>query len=106
MVPGSTFRYGSSFCMLTRSPRSLSSLPMLDAVSPLPRLDATPPVTKRCLVVAGRDVNSDGANDPPVVRSGGNPLAHGVSGYQQQSSWLGKHDVAIARGVPDLGRQR
>jgi hypothetical protein len=28
---------------------------MLEAVSPLPRLDATPPVTKRCLVVAGLD---------------------------------------------------
>ena len=89
--------------MLTRSPRSLSSLPMLDAVSPLPRLEVTPPVTKRCLVVAGRDVYPDIGNDPPVVRSGGNPLAHGVSGYQEQSCWLGKHDAAIAWGVPDLG---
>src|SRR6516162_8168260 len=73
MVPGSTFRYGSSFCMLTRSPRSLSSLPMLEAVSPLPRLEATPPVTKRCLVVAGRDPYADIANAAPVVRFGGNP---------------------------------
>src|SRR5712692_6217713 len=55
MVPGSTFRYGSSFCMLTRSPRSLSRRPMLEAVRPLPRLEATPPVTNRCRVETGRD---------------------------------------------------
>src|SRR5215468_9447733 len=73
MVPGSTLRYGSSFCMLTRRPRSFSSLPRLDAVSPLPRLEATPPVTKRCLVVAGRDPYADIANAAPVVRFGGNP---------------------------------
>src|SRR5580704_19210167 len=41
--------------MVTRSPRSLSRRPRLDAVRPLPRLDATPPVTKRCLVETGRD---------------------------------------------------
>src|SRR5690349_21871981 len=58
IVPGSTFRYGSSFCMLTRRPRSLSSRPRLEAVSPLPRLDATPPVTKRCRVETGRDACS------------------------------------------------
>src|SRR6266571_3145493 len=55
IVPGSTLRYGSSFCMLTRSPRSFSRRPRLEAVRPLPRLDATPPVTKRCLVETGRD---------------------------------------------------
>src|SRR6516164_7509589 len=55
MVPGSTLRYGSSFCMVTRRPRALSRRPRLEAVSPLPRLEATPPVTKRCLVDAGRD---------------------------------------------------
>ncbi len=68
---------------------------MLDAVRPLPRLEATPPVTKRCLVVAGRDVYADIVNDPPVVRSGGNPLAHGVSEYQAHGLWLGKHGAAI-----------
>src|SRR5690349_3183026 len=57
MVPGSTFRYGSSFCMLTSSPRALSSRPRLEAVRPLPRLDATPPVTKRCFVSAWRDAS-------------------------------------------------
>src|SRR5687768_7314162 len=51
MVPGSTFRYGSSFCIVTRRPRALSSAPRLDAVRPLPREEATPPVTKMCLVV-------------------------------------------------------
>jgi hypothetical protein len=40
---------------------------------------------------------------PPVVRFGGNPLAHGVSGYQAQSCRLGKRDAVIARCVPDLG---
>src|SRR3954447_2591919 len=48
IVPGSTLRYGSSFCIVTRRPRALSSRPRLDAVNPLPRLDATPPVTKTC----------------------------------------------------------
>src|SRR6516164_4032939 len=64
IVPGSTFRYGSSFCMVTRSPRALSSRPRLDAVRPLPRLDATPPVTKRCLVCARRDASKGSS---PVV---------------------------------------
>src|SRR5579859_2685111 len=50
IVPGSTFRYGSSFCIVTRKPRALSSDPRLEAVSPLPKDEATPPVTKRCLV--------------------------------------------------------
>src|SRR6266511_4399573 len=51
MVPGSTLRYGSSFCMVTLRPRAVSNCPRLDAVSPLPSEEATPPVTKTCLVV-------------------------------------------------------
>ena len=51
IVPGSTFRYGSSFCITTRRPRALSSMPRLEAVRPLPSEEATPPVTKMCLVV-------------------------------------------------------
>lgn len=51
IVPGSTFRYGSSFCIVTRRPRAFSSAPRLEAVRPLPRDEATPPVTKMCLVV-------------------------------------------------------
>jgi hypothetical protein len=50
MVPGSTFRYGSSFCIVTRRPRATRRLPRLEAVSPLPSEEATPPVTKMCLV--------------------------------------------------------
>src|SRR6476659_986219 len=50
MVPGSTFRYGSSFCIVTCKPRAVSNWPRLDAVRPLPREETTPPVTKRCLV--------------------------------------------------------
>src|SRR6201991_4459096 len=50
MVPGSTLRYGSSFCMVTRNPRDFSRLPRLEAVSPLPSEEATPPVTQTCLV--------------------------------------------------------
>src|SRR6476620_1790916 len=50
IVPGSTLRYGSSFCMVTCRPRAVSNCPRLDAVSPLPSEETTPPVTKRCLV--------------------------------------------------------
>src|SRR3954447_18317225 len=46
IVPGSTFRYGSSFCMVTRSPRLESNAPRELAVRPLPSDDTTPPVTK------------------------------------------------------------
>src|SRR6201996_7558055 len=50
IVPGSTLRYGSSFCIVTCRPRAVSSCPRLDAVRPLPSEETTPPVTKRCLV--------------------------------------------------------
>ncbi len=50
MVPGSTLMYGSSFCIVTRRPRDLSSRPSELAVMPLPRDEATPPVTKMCFV--------------------------------------------------------
>src|ERR1700748_2700502 len=46
IVPGSTFRYGSNFIMLTRKPRLSSRQPMEAAARPLPKLDTTPPVTK------------------------------------------------------------
>src|SRR3954451_20335217 len=51
IVPGSTLRYGSSFCIVTRRPRALRSDPRLEAVRPLPSEEATPPVTNRCLVL-------------------------------------------------------
>src|SRR2546421_8767228 len=50
MVPGSTLRYGSSFCIVTCKPRAVSNWPRLEAVRPLPSEETTPPVTKRCLV--------------------------------------------------------
>ena len=46
MVPGSTFRYGSSFWTFTRRPRCFSRRPREAAVMPLPRPETTPPVTK------------------------------------------------------------
>src|SRR5579859_4527848 len=67
MVPGSTLRYGSSFFIVTRRPRSLSRRPRLEAVRPLPRLEATPPVTNTCLVRTGRGVSADVAKLAPVV---------------------------------------
>src|ERR1700730_8895273 len=45
MVPGSTLRYGSSFCMPTCRPRALRIVPIEAAVIPLPREETTPPVT-------------------------------------------------------------
>src|SRR5580698_9086237 len=53
MVPGSTFRYGSNFIRLTRSPRLSNRQPSDAAASPLPRLDTTPPVTKMYLADMG-----------------------------------------------------
>jgi len=64
-------RYGSSFCMLTRRPRSFSRRPRLEAVSPLPRLEATPPVTKTCLVLDGRAACAGVAKSAPVVSADG-----------------------------------
>src|SRR5271168_195869 len=46
MVPGSTFRYGSHFWRVTRSPRLSSRQPIEAAATPLPREETTPPVTK------------------------------------------------------------
>src|SRR6266436_912465 len=50
-VPGSTFRYGSNFCRLTRSPRLSSRHPIDDAAIPLPSDETTPPVTKMYLAI-------------------------------------------------------
>src|SRR5260370_40394803 len=51
MVPGSTFRYGSNFCSVTRSPRLSSRHPMDAAAMPLPRDETTPPVTNMYLAI-------------------------------------------------------
>src|SRR5829696_2408662 len=78
IVPGSTLRYGSSFCIETRSPLATSRLPRLDAVRPLPSEEATPPVTKRCLVSLTRGPTglqpiarpAPTTNDPPAASPG------------------------------------
>src|SRR5580704_13682379 len=46
MVPGSTFRYGSHFWRVTRSPRLSRRQPIEAAATPLPSEETTPPVTK------------------------------------------------------------
>src|SRR5438105_14373421 len=46
MVPGSTFRYGSSFCRETVRWRAFRMFPIDAAVMPLPSDETTPPVTK------------------------------------------------------------
>jgi hypothetical protein len=46
MVPGSTFRYGSSFWRETLRWRAFRMFPMDAAVMPFPREETTPPVTK------------------------------------------------------------
>src|SRR5450631_3788743 len=57
MVPGSTFKYGSNFMMLTRIPRASSKQPMDAAASPLPSEDTTPPVTKMYFADISASVN-------------------------------------------------
>src|SRR6476620_6316595 len=68
MVPGSTLRYGSSFCIVTRSPRALSRLLRLDAVRPLPSEEATPPVTNRCLVACATPTDHQAISAPEPFR--------------------------------------
>src|ERR1700691_1302871 len=51
MVPGSTFRYGSNFCRVTRKPRLSRRLPMEAAAMPFPSDDTTPPVTNTYLAI-------------------------------------------------------
>src|SRR3546814_4277396 len=46
IVPGSTLMYGSSFIIVTRSPRASRMAAREAAAMPLPREDTTPPVTK------------------------------------------------------------
>src|SRR6202167_6843497 len=51
MVPGSTFRYGSNFCRVTRKPRLSRRIPMEAAAMPFPSDDTTPPVTNTYLAI-------------------------------------------------------
>src|SRR5262249_33449701 len=54
MVPGSTLRYGSNFCSVTRRPRLSSRHPMDAAAIPFPSDETTPPVTKMYLAMSFR----------------------------------------------------
>ena len=63
MVPGSTLRYGSSFCIVTCKPRAVSNWPRLLAVRPFPSDEATPPLTKRCLVAVCGCLRNDGKSN-------------------------------------------
>src|SRR5713226_9874701 len=52
MVPGSTLRYGSSFCKETVRLRAFRMFPNDAAVIPLPSEETTPPVTKTYFDIA------------------------------------------------------
>src|SRR5580765_8709325 len=94
IVPGSTLRYGSSFCIVTRSPRARSRWPRLDAVSPLPREEATPPVTKMCFVVTTTDFNNTSSGAPlRTSMPGATPKGAGVPIDGQR----GRHGIADRR---------
>src|SRR5215468_5418869 len=92
--------------MVTRRPRALSRRPRLEAVSPLPRLEATPPVTKRCLVDAGRDEYDAAAKGrlPWSVRSGeaAGPRAIRISAGHHQNLHQHHRDrrQVLAQGRP------
>src|SRR5262245_65934035 len=71
IVPGSTLRYGSNFCICTLRPRAVSSRPSDAAVIPFPSDETTPPVTKTYLVgeeglTPGLSGLHDGP-DPPLT---------------------------------------
>src|SRR5215213_10254499 len=60
IVPGSTFRYGSSLIRVTLRPRDSRIAASDAAAMPLPSEDTTPPVTKTNLVMAcGTAANAD-----------------------------------------------
>src|ERR671915_1961057 len=88
--------------MVTWSPRSLRSLPRLDAVRPLPRLEATPPVTKRCLVVRDLPFAADGKKDAPVVDMGRPPQGAGQTADNPRATRITAGPAAPWRGAPEM----
>ena len=92
--------YGSSFCSVTRRPRSLSRRPSEDAVRPLPSELATPPVTKMCFGMTG----------PQRTARPGGERSGTVAGTIGFSRWLFERNgnavasllVALA-GLPGFG---
>src|SRR5699024_12554917 len=59
IVPGSTFKYGSNFWIVTFKPRFFNKRPSDAAVIPLPSDDTTPPVTKIYLVTRSEEHTSE-----------------------------------------------
>src|ERR671912_636573 len=92
MVPGSTLMYGSSFCMVTRSPRAFIRRPSDAAVRPLPSDEATPPVTKMCFAKV---------LDPLWAHRGGRVLSPGHPAI----CWA-LRDASVARKAEALWRLR
>src|SRR5918992_3782581 len=70
IVPGSTFRYGSNFSIVTRSPRSTSRRPIDAAAMPFPSDETTPPVTKMYLLVCCRTVGCISCESSTLVGAG------------------------------------
>src|SRR5882757_5218589 len=100
IVPGSTLRYGSSFCIVTRRPRAVSNWPRLEAVSPLPSEEATPPVTKTCLVMRACD-KSGSRGDWSERRPPAGPTCLST-GFHSSSSPGGRcrsRGLRVARGA-------
>src|SRR5436309_664950 len=93
IVPGSTFRYGSSFCITTRSPREVRRLPRLAAVRPFPSEETTPPVTKMCFVVLTGSTCSSTTDFDHTGRAAG--TASGLVGEVEQL--LGMRERGVAR---------
>jgi hypothetical protein len=86
MVPGSTFRYGSSFWRETLRWRAFRMFPIDAAVMPFPSEETTPPVTKtyfdietsRAVLTMVPDANAElsfvsklPTSGPPPERYGG-----------------------------------
>src|SRR5690606_13779259 len=83
----------------THSPRAVSRLPRLDAVSPLPSEEATPPVTKMYLVVAtGLHHSTRRVPAASAARRGASPLS--PAGWRMRSDATAARGTATAAAVP------
>src|ERR1700737_5501770 len=105
IVPGSTLRYGSSFCRETVRWPPFRMFPMDAAVIPLPSEETTPPVTKTYFDIddlQGGFSNLTGSG--PAVNIGA-PPAPSARGPQWLGFWLGlwlpDHDLRL---VLEIGR--
>src|SRR6202140_4519497 len=104
MVPGSTLRKGSSFCIPTCRPRALRIVPIEAAVIPLPREETTPPVTNTNFAMrrASRGGLSDCISrllrrrtDVRRSRSSGSRLEEDHPGLVAFASRSGEHETGL-----------